>query len=247
MNDSGPKNETAGARQSQPPKGWIQRFVGWFLQRLYTDWAWGYDLVASLTSMGQWWTWQRAVDDALPDGRLLELGFGTGRLMRRMSGQNREVIGVDLSAQMVEIATRRLVADDLPLRLARADALALPFPNRAFAGAYATFPSDFILEVETLSEVLRVLQAGGTFVIVPMARIRGQSVFDRFAGWLYRITGQSGPLADAWDAPFRQLNVDTRLELVDQPRAQVLRLIITKPESEIDRIPTQAADSRWPM
>lgn len=242
-NDSQTANDEPIAGTRPAPKGWFHRFVGWFLNRLYTDWARAYDLVASVTSMGQWWAWQRAVEDVLPEGRLLEVGFGTGKVLHRLTRQAREVIGVDVSGQMVEISKARLRDDTLPVRLARADALALPLPNRTFAAAYATFPSEFILKMGVVREVLRVLRAGGTFIIIPMVRIRGDGTLDRFAGWLYRITGQSGPLPEDWDAPFRRLDVNVRLETVEQARAEVLRLVITKPQDQADRIRSQPESS----
>lgn len=206
----------------------LRRFVGWFLDHLYTDLAWAYDLVAELTSAGQWWNWQRAVEAPLPSGRLLEIGFGTGRLLHRLQVKGHRVTGIDLSEQMVRITRRRLLTEDLPLRVARASALALPFGPGTFSGAYTTFPSDFILKEETLHEVLRVLQPGGVMVVVPVARIRGIGLVDRLADWLYRITGQSGPLPQDWDRPFRSLDVDVSLDVVEQPRAHVVRIVATK-------------------
>lgn len=212
----------------------LRRFVGWFLEHLYTDLAWAYDLVAGVTSAGQWWSWQRAVEGALPSGPLLELGFGTGRLLRHLQEQGYEVVGVDDSAQMVHITRGRLLSADLPLRVARASALELPFGAGTFSGAYATFPSDFILEQKTLREVLRVLEPGGAMVVIPVARIRGIGLIDRLADWLYRVTGQSGPLPLDWDRPFRSLDVDVRLENVDQPRAHVVRIVVVKGPGQTD-------------
>lgn len=239
MSTSGSMNSTS--EEPVQPRGnrspqYLHRFVGWFLDHLYTDLAWAYDLVASVTSLGQWWTWQRAVAGALPDGPLLELGVGTGRLLRELRAEGRSVVGLDRSPQMVRIARRRLRRSDGPLSLLRADALQLPFASASFAGAYATFPSEYILQPETLRQVLRVLEPGGVFVVIPSARIRGNSLPDRLAGWLYRVTGQSGPPDPAWRQPLRELGVAGRLETVEQPRAQVLRLVIVKPEVGADKI-----------
>lgn len=239
MSTSGSRDSTsqepAQAGGNRSPQ-YLRRFVSWFLDHLYTDLAWAYDLVASVTSLGQWWTWQRAVAGALPDGRLLELGVGTGRLLRELTAEDRSVVGLDRSPQMIRIARRRLRRSGGPLLLLRADALQLPFMSASFAGAYATFPSDYILQPETLRQVLRVLEPGGVFVVIPSARIRGNSLPDRLAGWLYRITGQSGAPDPAWRRRLGELGVAGRLEMVEQPRAQVLRLVIVKPGAGADKI-----------
>lgn len=205
---------------------WLRRFVGWFLEHLYTDLAWAYDLVANLSSMGQWWTWQTAVDDALPSGPLLELAHGTGRLLRRQLKQGMSVIGLDLSPQMSRIASRRLAEAGLPRRLLRARAEALPFAEGSFRGAYTTFPSEFILDPNVVTEVLRVVADGGEFVVVPTAWITGRRPWDLVGRWLYTVTGQSPTdhrslqWLDSLDLPGAELE----WEIVQQPRADVLRL-----------------------
>ncbi len=230
--DAPPREASAGG----PFSALMRRFVGWFLDHLYTDLAWAYDLVAGVTSAGQWWLWQRAVEASLPPGRLLEIGFGTGRLIRHLQSKGHRVTGIDLSPQMVRITRRRLLAAGMPLRVARANSLALPFGSGTFSGAYTTFPSDFILKDETLREALRVLEPGGVMVVIPVARIRGIGMVDRLADWLYRITGQSGPLPADWDRPFRSLDADFRLETVEQPRAQVVRIVVVKGGGRADTI-----------
>ncbi len=209
---------------------WLRQFVGWFLQHLYTDLAWAYDLVASLTSVGQWWRWQTAVDECLPDGRLLEVGHGTGRLLRRQLRAGRSVVGMDLSRQMIRIASRRLEQAGLPRILVRARAQALPFAAGTFNGAYATFPSKFILEPDTCAEVLRALTPEGVFVIVASAWIRGRGFLDRLARFLYLITGQSPNDDLDWLTPMTPAGGTLTWEIVEQARARVLRIRIRREE-----------------
>lgn len=214
--------------QMERGAGWWQRpllrFVRWFLDHLYTDLAWAYDLVANVTSMGQWWTWQRALDEALPSGPLLELGAGTGRLLRRYLTEGRHVIALDRSTQMVSITSRRLRTASLPLRIVQASATALPFKPAAFQTAYATFPSDYILEPVTLSEALRVLAEDGEIIVLAGAWIAGDRPLDRLARLLYQLTGQSPPSDFGWLEELDLPGVQFEWRVVEQPRARVLRL-----------------------
>ncbi len=69
------------------------------------------------------------------------------------------------------------------MRVCRARAQALPFPDSCFDSVVSTFPSDYIVEERTLIEVRRVLRPGGRLVVVP-------------AGWL-NPTGVRGRLFEA--------------------------------------------------
>lgn len=216
------------------PSRILRAFVGWFLDHLYTDLAWAYDLVANVTSVGQWWVWQRALDDALPAGPLLELGVGTGRLLHRYLAEGRQVYGVELSPQMISIARRRLQSSSLPPHLIQASAAALPFKPNAFHALFSTFPSDYILQGETLAEALRMLALGGELIVLPGAWITGRGPLDRLAHSLYRIAGQSPPTDLGWLEGINLPGIELEWHVVEQARARVLRLHL-RPEGRSAR------------
>lgn len=200
-----------------------------FFRYLYTTLAWTYDWVALATSMGQWFEWQAAALDRLPEGRVLEVGIGTGHLMLEMEAMGRSPCGIDASGQMTHLAARRLTSHSVVPRVVRARAQALPFASESFAGIVSTFPSGYIVEPDTLSQIQRCLVPGGRAVVLPMASITGRSWYDRLADWLYRFTGQSGPVGTGWTKPFESLGLRAQVEIVRQPRAEVVRILIEKP------------------
>jgi len=102
------------------------------------------------------------------------------------------VIGLDLSPYMGRLANRRIERNDSTVSVIQGEAQALPFADRSFTSVLATFPSDFILEPETLQGVWRVLPAGGRFVIVAGAQLSGKGAVKSLIKWLYTVTGQ-GP------------------------------------------------------
>ncbi len=206
----------------------LARFLRFFFRHLYTDLAWAYDFIAWATSMGQWRTWQQAALETLGPDPTLELGHGPGHLLADLSAAGRRAVGIDPSPQMNRLARRH--AGGTPVLRARAEAL--PFGDRVFGTLVATFPSEYILSPETLREAWRVLRPGGQLVVVPAAEITGRAPHDRLAGWLYRVTGQSSPPHPSWQRALAQVGFNARLELVQQPRARVQRLVAVKPGAQ---------------
>lgn len=171
---------------------WL-RLVQFGFYLLYNPLAWTYDTVSALVSLGQWQSWGRAALNHLkaePGARVLELAHGPGHLQAALQRAGYQVIGCDLSAAMGRIAQARLKQADLPQRLIRSKAQRLPFCDGAFAALVSTFPTNFILEADTLREAQRVLRRGGRLVIIPSASLTGRSPVVAFIEWLYRITGQ---------------------------------------------------------
>ena len=160
---------------------------------LYDELAFTYDFVSMVVSLGAWRCWQRTALKHLPPvgtGRVLELAHGTGNLQLDLAAAGYEAVAIDFSAQMGQIASRKLYRGQLAVRLARAKAQQLPYAARTFAGVVSTFPTPFILEPATVREVHRVLDVGGQFVVVVNGVLTGGGVAAAGLEWLYRITGQ---------------------------------------------------------
>ena len=200
-------------------------FLRFFFRHLYTDLAWCYDWVASISSMGQWWSWCRTILPKLSTGQILELGHGTGRILKEAHDRQHEVYAIDSSRQMSSLAYRRLRRYQHPQWLARARAQSLPFPNHFFSQIYTTFPSEFIFDAATLQESHRVLKQGGTLIIVGVALIRGRSVLDRLSAFLYTITGQTSEPDDDWREPLIQAGFIPSIERVELDRAEVIHFV----------------------
>lgn len=119
----------------------------------------------------RWSHYVRATTEAtverLPDlcGNLLDVGCGTGVLLERLqtaSGESR-LAGVDASAEMLEVARRRLSSST---SLCRAWAEELPFDDGTFDTVVSCNAFHFIRGPEAaLHEMLRVLRPGGSLVM----------------------------------------------------------------------------------
>lgn len=171
------------------------RFVRFGFRLLYNEFAFTYDWVSWFVSMGAWRCWVRSSLKHLgvaPDKEalVLEIAHGTGNLQVDLQKAGYRAIGVDLSPQMGRIAQRKLRTAQLEAHLARVKVQQLPFPDHLFSAVVSTFPSDFIMNAETLSEVHRVLKPNGHFVIVPNATFTSRGLITKMLDFLYRITGQ---------------------------------------------------------
>lgn len=97
--------------------------------------------------------------------RVLDVGCGTGALMQQILSEDpcRQVTGLDLSANMLKQARQRL--GDRAV-LVQGDSEHLPFPDRSFdvvvcCDSFHHYPNPGAV----LSEISRVLEFGGTFLI----------------------------------------------------------------------------------
>lgn len=157
---------------------------------LYHQFAWTYDLVATVVSLGRWRGWVRC---ALPylTGRVLEIGYGSGHLQVDLQTQGLSAFGVDESRQMARQARHHLIKIGLQPALTRGYAQNLPFRSGSFNCVVSTFPSEYIFEMLTLKEIWRVLPPEGRLVIVPMAWISGGNPLERVMAWLLRLVGET--------------------------------------------------------
>jgi ubiquinone/menaquinone biosynthesis C-methylase UbiE len=209
--------------------GLLLLLARWLEPRLYTRFAWSYDFVAWFVSLGQWKRWQVVGIERLPPGPSLEIGHGPGHVLIRLLRSGRAAAGVDPSRQMSRQAARRLARARLARPLVRGRAQSLPFASEAFRGVISTFPSSYILDPQTASEVWRVLRPGGSFVVLPGATLTGRSLPDRFAAWLNRRAGQAEELPEGWRSVFEGKGFQATLDRVPTEHAQVLCITAVKP------------------
>lgn len=179
---------------AENPPGLFQRiiksFLKFFFKLLYHQFAWTYDWVADIVSLGHWRSWVYSPIPFLGDVKVLELGCGPGHLQLALRRKEISSFGLDSSKQMVNLAAYRLSRNSQPINIIQGETQNLPFPDFSFDKLVATFPSDYIFDSETLSQAWRVLNASGELIILPAAWITGNTLLDRCAAWLFRVTGQ---------------------------------------------------------
>jgi ubiquinone/menaquinone biosynthesis C-methylase UbiE len=206
-----------------------------FFRLLYHPFAWTYDMVAAIVSVGQWRSWVLSVAPDLVGPRILEIGHGPGHLQARLWMDGRQVYGLDESRQMGWLARNRLLRNGLTPFLVRGLAQALPYPAGSFQQVVATFPSEYIMDPQTLGEIYRVLVTGGEAVLLLLAWITEKRWYGRLAAWLFRVTGQA-PIH--WDdrnlEAFQRIGFQSRAEQVVFASSVLLIVRLKKPLIESD-------------
>lgn len=100
--------------------------------------------------------------------RILEIAAGTGILTRRLRNllpQSAELTATDLTLPMLDVARRKFAADDR-VTFQRADATALPFPDRSFDAVVCQFGVMFFPDKErSYREAFRMLSPGGRYFV----------------------------------------------------------------------------------
>ena len=127
-----------------------------------------YRFASTVPFAGQWRTWQQLVLPRLHGQDVLELGCGLGDLLADMLSAGYTCRAVEHSPQMVAAArdTLRKRGIGKANMVIQGSAQSLPFSNEAFDCVVSTFPNEYILDPDTISEVERVLRPGGRLIVV---------------------------------------------------------------------------------
>ncbi len=134
-----------------------------------------YDLLNRLLSFGQDQGWRRRVLQFLPPRRamhVLDMATGTGDLAMSMvqySPAIGEVVGLDLSGNMLEIGKRKVLraGQSGKITLQKGDAMAIPFADESFDAVTIAFGIRNVVDCKAaLSEMYRVLKPSGRVIVL---------------------------------------------------------------------------------
>lgn len=165
--------------------------------------------------------WGQTSMSYLQGGRVLELAHGPGHLLLSLKRAGYQSFAIDLSPSMGKQAARRLRQAGYEVPLVRCRAQSLPFRSGSFDDVIATFPTDYILDPSTISEVARVTSARGRLIIVAGGQKDGDKPNPHFLDWLSKKTGRTGPSPDS---AFQRAGLSAHLEW--QPVESGLAILI---------------------
>ena len=137
-----------------------------------------YDLLNDLQSFGLHRRWKRRVVELAavkPGDRALDLCCGTGDLALALAQRGAEVVGLDFSGAMLEIAEKRRQKNpqsQIPNpKFVQGDAQQIPFPDAMFDAVTVGYGLRNLASWETgLAEMRRVAKPGGRLVVLDFGR-----------------------------------------------------------------------------
>ena len=162
-----------------------------------------YDRMNAVMTAGMDRRWrERAADLAAvgPGDRVLDVATGTGDLaieLRRRVGDGGEVVGVDFSESMLELAREKAPE----IRFEQGNALALPYADGEFAAATVGFGArNFSDLARGLAELARVVRPGGRVVVLEITTPQRPPLSWFFRFWFDSAVPALGRLAGDSDA-----------------------------------------------
>ncbi len=182
----------------------------------YRRWAGVYDFVFGGISTPARRAAVVAVN-ALPGGRVLEVGVGTG-LALPLYGPGRQVTGIDLSAEMLALARRRVAEQHLDHveALLELDAEDTGLPGGGFDVAVAMFVASVVPNPRRLAlEMRRLVRPGGVLLFA------NHFAADRGPRWWVERAMAPASRALGWHPDFR---IETLLDAGERGRAGVRAL-----------------------
>ena len=165
-------------RQYRRPSGLVGRYIGGLMVKQHAPEN----------------EWTVALLDAKSDDTILEIGFGGGYAIQRLSGvvTHGRLAGVDLSPTMVSQARRRnaaaVAAGRVDLRLGEASQL--PFTTASFDKAFSIHSVYFWAQpMAALREVRRVLKPGGWLLLTLLPKAGSAGAADSGTAEFHPYTG----------------------------------------------------------
>ncbi|WP_290540574.1 bifunctional demethylmenaquinone methyltransferase/2-methoxy-6-polyprenyl-1,4-benzoquinol methylase UbiE [Alistipes sp.] len=172
------------------------------VRKMFDNIAPKYDLLNHTLSMSIDRVWRRRVVNEVrraKPGRILDVATGTGDLAIAMARRIRDVqvLGVDLSEQMLAVARRKIEARGLDGRIVldRGDAEHLAVADASVDVATVAFGVRNFGDLETgLRELARTIKPGGKVVILEFSRPRNRAFRALYEFYSYKILPRIGGL-----------------------------------------------------
>lgn len=165
-----------------------------------------YDRMNSVMTAGLHHDWRRRAADLAelsPGGRALDVATGTGDLALELAtrvGADGEVVGVDFSERMLELARAKAAASPggAIVRFESGNALALEYPDDEFDAATVGFGARNFSDLGGgLSEMARAVRPGGRVVVLEITTPRRPPLSTFFDVWFDHMVPALGRVVDS--------------------------------------------------
>src|SRR6267378_6094708 len=138
-----------------------------------------------------------------PGMRVLEVGCGTGYFTRELARLGADVIAIDISPELLEIAKANCSMSNLRYEIQ--DASALSYSNAMFDSVVGSSVLHHLEIREALQEIYRVLKPGGAIYFTEPNMLNPQIAIQKNVPWIKRKLGDSPDETAFFRWPLRRL------------------------------------------
>jgi len=139
--------------------------------------------------------------------RVLELGCGTGYFTRELARTGADIVAVDISPELLEIARADYSAPNIHYEIQ--NACALEYPDAVFDSVVGSSVLHHLEIKEAVHEIYRVLKSGGTIYFTEPNMLNPQIAIQKNVPWVKRKLGDSPDETAFFRWPLRRLLKET--------------------------------------
>lgn len=156
-----------------------------YVKDVFTEIADYYDEMNEIMTMGMiegWHNFMMKKAGDISGKRCLDVGTGTGEiafLLARNAGAEGEVVGVDITPRMLELAGKKMATLGLPkdVGFVVGDALSLDFEDDHFDVLTSGYMLRNVTDLQkAINEMYRVLRPGGVVVVAELAKPKNRVI-----------------------------------------------------------------------
>jgi SAM-dependent methyltransferase len=138
-----------------------------------------------------------------PGMTILEIGCGTGYFTRELTRSGADVVAIDVSPELLEIAKSKYFAPNVRYEIQ--NACALTYSDATFDSVVGSSILHHLEVEEALREIYRVLKPGGTIYFTEPNMLNPQIAIQKNIPWVKRRLGDSPDETAFFRWPLRRL------------------------------------------
>lgn len=147
--------------------------------RIFSEISKDYDFLNNVISFGVCHTWGKRLENKIkkfaPYQSALDLCTGTGELLYCLSRFSKNITGLDISKNMLEIANKNIKRKNIQVKLIEGEAENLPFKNNEFDLITVAYGVRNFFDISKgLSEISRVLTQDGKVYILEFGKSKNK-------------------------------------------------------------------------
>src|SRR6266496_1260618 len=135
--------------------------------------------------------------------RVLELGCGTGYFTRELARSGADIVAIDVSPELLEIAKANCSTPNVRYEIH--NAYELSYPDAGFDSVVGSSVLHHLELEEALGEIYRVLKPGGTIYFTEPNMLNPQIAIQKNVPWIKRKLGDSPDETAFFRWPLRRL------------------------------------------